>query len=175
MITTRRAAHVVLTAITALFALVIFSSPASAATFPQNAPPGTHVQTGTIGCTESMAGVSCSTYELAGIGHTDAVVSLAVTYSATIQCTNRGGKLVEAHDSSVTDVTGASLTSSRNGRLTVPALSSPAPTEADVLAQATCPNHNWTPSVLSGSVQLTGWTYMVTFAGFSGPYVLITG
>jgi hypothetical protein len=175
MITAKRAAHVVLTAITALFALVLFSSPASAAVFPENGPSGTHVQTGTISCTESAAGVSCTTYELAGVGHTDAEVSLAATYSATIQCTNRGGKLVEVHDDSVTEVTSASLTSSKNGRLTVPALSSTAPTEAEVLMQADCPNPNWTPSVLSGSVQLESWTYMLTFEGFASPYVLITG
>lgn len=175
MITSKRAAHLVLTAITALFALVIFSSPATAATFPENAPRGTHLQTGTIDCTESAAGVSCTTYELAGVGHTNAEVALSATYSATIQCTNHGGQLVEAHDDAVTEITGASLTSSKNGRLVVPALSSTAPTEAAVLAQADCPNPNWTPSVLAGSVMLDSWTYTLTFEGFLSPYVLITG
>ena len=175
MITSKRAAYAVLTAITALFALLIFASPASAAVFPENAPRGTHLQTGTIDCTESAAGVSCTTYELAGVGHTNAVVSLSATYSATIQCTNHGGQLVEAHDDSVTEVTSAALTSSKNGRLTVPALSSTAPTDAEVLAQADCPNPNWTPSVLAGSVMLESWTYTLTFAGFASPYILITG
>lgn len=175
MITSKRAASAVLTAITALFALLIFSAPASAAVFPANAPSGTHLQTGTINCTESAAGVSCTTYELAGVGHTNAVVSLSATYSATIQCTNHGGQLVEAHDDSVTEVTSATLTSSKNGRLTVPALSSTAPTDAEVLAQADCPNPNWTPSVLAGSVMLESWTYTLTFAGFASPYILITG
>jgi len=175
MITTKRAASAVLTAIIALFALLVFSSPASAAVFPANAPSGTHLQTGTIDCTEGAAGVSCTTYELAGVGHTNAVVSLAATYSATIQCTNRGGELVEAHDDSVTEVTSASLTSSKNGRLAVPALTSTAPTDAEVLAQADCPNPNWTPSVQPGSVTLVSWTYTLTFAGFTSPYILITG
>ena len=175
MITSKRAASAVLTAIAALFALLVFSSPASAAVFPENAPRGTHLQTGTIDCTESAAGVSCTTYELAGVGHTNAVVSLSATYSATIQCTNHGGQLVEAHDDSVTEVTSANLTSSKNGRLTVPALSSTAPTEAEVLEQADCPNPNWTPSVLAGSIALDSWTYTLTFAGFADPYILITG
>ncbi|GHH78777.1 hypothetical protein [Promicromonospora soli] len=175
MFTSKRAFTAVLTAITALFALLIFSSPASAAVFPANAPSGTHLQTGTIDCTESAAGVSCTTYELAGVGRTNATVALAATYSATIQCTNRGGSLVESHDDSVTEVTSASLTSSKNGRLTVPALTSTTPTNAEILAQADCPNPNWTPSVQPGSVTLESWTYTLTFAGFTSPYVLITG
>jgi hypothetical protein len=175
MITSKRAITAVLTAITALFALLIFSSPASAAVFPANAPSGTHLQTGTIDCTESAAGVSCTTYELAGVGNTNATVTLAATYSATIQCTNRGGSLVEAHDDSVTEVTSALVTSTKNGRLAVPALTSTAPTDAEVLAQADCPNPNWTPSVQPGSVMLESFTYSLTFAGFTSPYVLITG
>jgi hypothetical protein len=175
MITSKRAAQTVLTAIVALFALLVFSSPATAAVFPENAPSGTHLQTGTIDCTESATGVSCTTYELAGVGHTNATVSLAATYSATIQCTNNGGQLVEAHDDAVTTVTSAALTSSKNGRLAVPALSSTAPTEAEVLAQADCPNPNWTPSVQAGSVQLASWTYMLTVAGFTSPYLLLNG
>ncbi|WP_277210692.1 hypothetical protein [Isoptericola croceus] len=164
-----------MTAITALFALLVFSSPASAAIFPANAPSGTHLQTGTIDCTETATGVSCTTYELAGVGNTDASLSVSVTYAATIQCTNKGGKLVESHDDTVTEVTTTELTSSKNGRLTVPALNSTAPTEAEVLEQADCPNPNWTPSVLAGSVQTASWSYTLTFAGFTSPYVSFSG
>jgi hypothetical protein len=171
MTTSKRAAHAVLIAITALFAMLIFSSPAGAATFPANAPSGTHVQTGTPGCTPTSTSVNCASFELAGVGHTNATVSLAVTYAATINCTNHGGKLVEVHSDSVTTVTSAALTSSKNGRLVVPALTSTAPTEAAVLAQADCPNPNWTPSVQSGSVHVSSWLYTVTFAGFAGPYI----
>jgi hypothetical protein len=175
MTTSKRAAHAVLIAITALFALLIFSSPASAAVFPQFAPSGTHVQTGTPGCTESAGGVTCASFELAGVGHTNATVSLAAFYGATIQCTNRGGELVEAHDDVVSTLTSAALTSSKNGRLVVPALSSTAPTEAAVLAQADCPNPNWTPSVLPGSIHLVSWTYTLTFQGFTSPYISFSG
>jgi len=175
MTTSTRTLRVILTAITALFALLAFSSPASAAVFPQFAPSGTHLQTGSVGCTETATAVSCTTFELAGVGHTNATVSLSVTYSATIQCTNRGGELVESHDDAVTEVTSAALTSSKNGRLTVPALSSTAPTEAEVLEQADCPNPNWTPSVLAGSIQIASFSYSLTFAGFTSPYILITG
>ncbi|MFC8799125.1 hypothetical protein ACFT2C_15425 [Promicromonospora sp. NPDC057138] len=175
MTTSKRAAHAVLIAITALFALLIFSSPAGAAVFPANAPSGTHVQVGTPGCTATATGVSCASFELAGVGHTNATVSLAVTYGATINCTNHGGQLVEVHSDAVTTVTSAALTSSKNGRLVVPALSSTAPTNAAILAQADCPNPNWTPSVQSGSVHIASWSYTLTFAGFTSPYISFSG
>jgi hypothetical protein len=38
-----------------------------------------------------------------------------------------------------------------------------------------CPNPNWTPVIRAGTLTLTSYTYSVTFAGFSGPYILITG
>lgn len=63
-----------------------------------NAPSGTHLQSGTISCTvNTNLSISCSSYELSGVGNSDAVVSLTASYSATINCTNHGGNLVEAH------------------------------------------------------------------------------
>jgi hypothetical protein len=162
-------------AVTALFALLAFTSPASAAVFPENAPPGTHVQTGTIGCTETASGATCTEFELAGVGTANATVTLEATYTATIQCTNNGGNLVESHDHAVTDATSAELTSSKNGRLLVPEQTSPAPTEAEIVADADCPNPNWDPSVLEGSVTLEGWTYTLVFEGFDDPHILIAG
>jgi hypothetical protein len=175
MATSARTLRTFLTAITALFALLVFASPTSAAVFPENAPPGTHVQAGTIGCTETAAGVTCTEFELAGVGHTDATVTLEATYTASIQCTNNGGNLVESHDHAVTDATSTELTSSKNGRLVVPEQTSTGPSEADVLAAADCPNPNWTPSVLEGSVTLESWAYTLVLEGFDDPYVLITG
>lgn len=162
-----------LAAITALFAVMVFASPATAQVFPENAPRGTHLQTGTIDCDVTAAGVSCTTFQLAGVGNTNATVTLAATYTATIQCTNRGGELVEAHDDSVTEVTSAQLFPTKNGRLVVPALTSTAPTEAEVLEQADCPNPNWTPSVQPGSIALDSFTYTLTFAGFEDPYIVL--
>jgi hypothetical protein len=175
MSTSTRTLRACLAAITALFAVMVFASPATAATFPQFAPQGTHLQTGTIGCTETATGVTCTGFELAGVGNTNATVSLVATYSATIQCTNRGGELVESHDDSVTTSTTAQVFPTKNGRLVVPAQTSTAPTSAQVLAQADCPNPNWTPSVLAGSITLASFTYSLTFAGFSSPYIVITG
>jgi hypothetical protein len=175
-----RAMRTIVTAITSLFALLLFSGTSTAQTvqiFPENAPQGTHLQSGAIDCTETENGVSCAEFELAGVGNTDATVTLAVAYTATIQCTNNGGALVESHDHEVLDVTSATVTSAKNGRLSVPAQVSTAPTEAEVVESADCPNPNWTPSVQPGSVTVDSFTYTLVFEGFAAdePYVSITG
>jgi hypothetical protein len=165
-----------------LAAVIAFSTAASAAITttinPANAPTGTHLQTGTIGCSVDPATqlVTCSTFELAGVGNTNATGALDTTYSATVQCRNHGGQIVEVKSSVQTaPVTTGSL-SPKNGRLSVPSLtSSPVPTAADFEAQATCPNGNWTKELLNGSITLSSFTYTLTFAGFAGAYITITG
>jgi len=163
--------------------LVAFSASAASAAQTTTidrtqAPSGTHLQTGTIGCTVSSTGsVSCSTFELAGVGHTNATLTLAATYSATIDCRNNGGQVVETKTGTFT-VTNppVTLTSDKNGRLTVPPASVTAPTEAQFLALQTCPNPNWTPEIQAGTtITLSSFTYKLTFEGFSGAYITITG
>jgi hypothetical protein len=162
IITTLGMLLMALTASVALSAVVID---------PANAPSGTHLQTGTIGCTVNPdKSVTCSTYELAGVGNIDAVVRLSASYSATIDCTNHGGNLVESHTSTFSDTTSERLTSSKNGRLTVPEESA---TAFD--APQVCPNPNWTPSIRAGTLTLNSFTYTLTFAGFTGAYITITG
>jgi hypothetical protein len=167
---------------TVLVAAVAFPAAASATQTttidPTAAPSGTHLQTGTIGCTVTASGVSCSSFELAGVGHTNATLLLTATYTATIDCTNKGGNLVEVHSQDVTvGGTPVTLTSDKNGRLTVPPASVTAPTEAQVLEQAACPNPNWTPSVHGGAagITLSSFTYTLTFEDFDSPYITITG
>jgi len=159
--------------------LVGFSaSAASAATTinPANAPTGTHLQTGTIGCTVTGTVVSCSSFELAGVGNANATGSLTATYTATVQCRNHGGNIVEVKSQLTTAPTSTGSLSPKNGRLAVPELSSgPVPTAAEFEAQATCPNGNWTKETLPGSITLSSFTYTLTFAGFSGAYITITG
>jgi hypothetical protein len=61
-----------------------------------------------------------------------------------------------------------------NGRLTVPSLTATAPSEAEFLAQQTCPNPNWTPEIQAGTtITLVSSVYTVTFEGFSGAYITI--
>jgi hypothetical protein len=40
-------------------------------------------------------------------------------------------------------------------------------------APQVCPNPNWTPQIRAGSLTLNSFTYTLTFAGFSSPYITI--
>lgn len=164
----------------ALLLLGAGSSSALAATVidPANAPQGTHLQTGSIGCSVNPTTllVTCTTYELAGVGNTNATATLDATYTATVQCRNHGGQIVEVKSQVETAPVTTGRLSPKNGRLTVPSLtSSPVPTAEEFEAQATCPNPNWTKELLGGTITLTSYTYTLTFAGFSGAYITITG
>jgi hypothetical protein len=136
-----------------------------------NAPGSSHLTSGTPSCTVNAdRSIDCSAYVLGGVGHTNVTVSLVASYSATIDCTNNGGNLVESHTSNFTASSSASVASTKNGQLSVPTrhvsgLSS---------APQVCPNPNWTPSIRGGVVTLNSFTYTLTFAGFSSPYITIT-
>src|ERR671934_1622782 len=116
----------------AVSALLLMASAASAAVAPgnytptsgsfnsANAPGSSHLTSGSPSCTVNAdRSIDCSAYVLGGVGHTNADVSLTASYSATIDCTNHGGNLVESHTSTFSDTSGATLTSSRNGQLRV--------------------------------------------------------
>ena len=160
-------------------AAVAFPASVSAATTttfdPANAPSGTHVQRGTPSCAVSGLDVSCSSFELAGVGNTNATADLSATYSATVVCINGGGNPSDSqHQGTFTAANSTGQLSPKNCRLTVPSLSVTAPTEDEFLAQQTCPNPNWTPRI-PGGITLSNFTYTVSFAGFGGAYLTITG
>jgi hypothetical protein len=137
---------------------------------PANAPGSSHLSSGTVQCVVNSAlDVNCSSYVLGGVGNTNANVSLSATYSATIDCTNHGGNLVESHTSTFSDSNSATLTPSRNGQLRVGSRSVSA-----FNAPQVCPNPNWTPSIRPGTLVLETFDYTLTFAGFSSPYIEIT-
>jgi len=139
------------------------------------APNGTHVQSGTPSCSVSGNTVNCSSYELAGVGNANATATLSATFTATVDCTNNGGKLVPVKSTVQTAPSTTGELEPKNGRLAVPALTGPgAPSAASFLAAATCPNGNWTKSLAGGSPTLESWTYTLTFTGFSGAYITIT-
>ena len=139
------------------------------------APNGTHVQSGTPSCSVSGNTVNCSSYELAGVGNANATATLSATFTATVDCTNNGGKLVPVKSTVQTAPSTTGELEPKNGRLAVPALTGPgAPSAASFLAAATCPNGNWTKSLAGGSPTLVSWTYTLTFTGFSGAYITIT-
>jgi hypothetical protein len=136
-----------------------------------NAPGSSHLASGTIQCVVDATtfDVNCSAYVLGGVGNTNAAVSLTASYTATIDCTNHGGNLVEVHTASFSDSSSATVASTRNGQLRVPAQSASA-----FEAPQVCPNPNWTPSIREGTLELTSFTYTLTFAGFTAPAVSIS-
>jgi hypothetical protein len=135
-----------------------------------NGPGSSHLASGTIACTvNANLSINCNNYVLGGVGNTNATVSLSATYSATINCTNKGGNLVESHTATFSDSSTATVASTRNGQLRVPAQSA-----SPFSAPQVCPNPNWTPSIAAGTLVLETFTYTLTFAGFSSPAVLIT-
>src|SRR4029453_916 len=90
---------------------------------PANAPGSSHLTSGTPQCVVEAVtfDVDCSAYVLGGGGHTNADVDLTANYSATIDCTNHGGNLVESHTATFSDESTATVASTRNGQLRVPA------------------------------------------------------
>lgn len=173
--------HRVFILIAALFfALATGMTAAQAATTinPAAAPTGTHLQTGSIGCSVDPTTelVTCSGFELAGVGNANATATLTATYTATVQCRNHGGQIVEVKSQVTTAPTSTGSLSPKNGRLTVPELTSgPVPTAEDFIAKATCPNGNWTKELLGNTITLSSFTYTLHFAGFTGDYITITG
>ncbi len=162
---------VVLLVVAAALALSASAALADTTINPANAPSGTHLQSGAIGCTVNPdLSVTCSSFELAGVGNTNAVVLLSANYSATIDCTNHGGNLVESHTQNFSDTDSGTVTSRKNGRMNVPAQS-----VSPFSAPQVCPNPNWTPSIREGTLVLQSFRYTLTFAGFSSPYITITG
>lgn len=162
-----------------LLALFFTTTTAQAATTTDAgaAPTGTHLLSGAIGCSVDSAGlVTCTAFELAGVGNANAQATLNATYTATVQCRNHGGQIVDVKSQATAAPTTTGKLSPKNGRLAVPALNSgPVPSASTFEAQATCPNGNWTKELLAGTVALSSYTYTLHFAGFTGDYITITG
>jgi len=79
--------------------------------------------------------------------------------------------IVESHETTLSASNEATLTPGRNGRLRVGARSvSPSLDLAEP-----CPNPNWTPEFHAGSPTLDSFSYTLTFNGFTGAYITITG
>jgi hypothetical protein len=145
-------------------------SPDAGSFNPANAPGSSHLTSGSPSCTvNANLSIDCSSYVLGGVGHTNASVSLTANYTATIDCTNKGGNLVEVQAVPFSGSSMATVSSTKNGQLSVPAQSvgpSPIPN--------VCPNGNWTPSIRAGTLVLNRFSYTLTFAGFSSPYITIS-
>jgi len=141
-----------------------------------NAPQGAHFARGAGApvCTVTGTTVNCTGTAIEGVGNTNATVELAVTSTVSGVCHNPGtnSKVVEPFSKSVTTTTSSELTSTRNGRLVVPAQTTVGTSTADFLATFKCPNPNWRPEVTSN---VLSFEYTLTFAGFTAPAIRITG
>lgn len=148
-------------------------TPTSGSFDSDNAPGSSHLRSGTVQCVVNAdRSIDCASYVLGGVGNTNASVDLAANYTATIDCFNPGANRnnpIESHTSNFSDEASANVASTRNGQLRVPALS----TDPGDVTQV-CPNDNWTPRIREGTLQLVNFTYTLTFAGFTSPYITIT-
>jgi len=138
---------------------------------PNAAPSGAHYRQG-FGepvCTVLNNVMTCSETQIGGIGNLDGDVALSVSRSATVQCSNGGGNIVEVKTQSSSSTTGNGFTRNRNGTLIVSEISAAVPSDADLLANASCPkqggsNKNW-DKVLGSST--TSYTYTLKLNGFT--------
>jgi hypothetical protein len=160
----------------AMLIVALTSTAASAAVDFANAPQGAHFAKGSGEpvCTVDGTTVTCTGTQIAGVGNTNATVTLAVTSTISGVCRNPGTnkKVVEPFSESVTETSSSLITSTKNGRLVVPAQSTTGASTGDFLETFTCPNPNWTPEVTSN---VLSFSYTLTFAGFSDPAIWITG
>jgi hypothetical protein len=137
-----------------------------------NAPGSSHLTSGTPECVVAAGtfDINCTAYVLGGVGNNNANVNLTANYSATIDCTNKGGNLVESHTANFSaDKSPATLRPTRNGQLSVPSTS-----VSGISAQQVCPNNNWTPSIRTGTLVLNSFSYTLTFVGFGSAYITIS-
>ena len=163
-------------AVLSLIATALAAVPALAVTTVNfaNAPSGAHFAQGEAApvCTLSGLTVTCTGTEIQGVGNTNATVNLAVTSTFTGTCTNPGGHLVEPFTETDTNTTTSVITSTKNGRLVVPAQTATATSSQEFLDTFECPNPNWTPEVTGTAIS---FVYTLTFAGFDQPAITVTG
>lgn len=151
-------------------------SPAWADTNYGNGPSGAHYANGEAEpvCTPlTPPGVSCTDSVIGGIGNTNANLSLTVTYSATVTCTNKGGNTVQVKTQFPKSSNLTLRPSAKNGQIAVPAVASSMPPNTDFEAQAVCPNPNWRKQMVANSAAMEGFLYTLTFVGFAGPFIEI--
>lgn len=138
-------------------------------------PNGAHIQSGSPECQCNPDGsVTCSGFQICGVGNTHASATLSSDFTATVQCQNKGGQIVDVKTQTITASDSTGSLQVRHGCLTVPQLETSVPSDADFLKAATCPNRNWKKILENNSVS-ESFSYAVTFAGFSCPFVSSSG
>jgi hypothetical protein len=143
-----------------------------------NAPSGSHYANGSAepvcNFDAATATLSCTGTQIAGVGNTNAVLTVSVRSSFTGVSRNPGtnDKVVDPFTDSSTASVSTPLTATNNGRLVVPSQTVNGTSGAEFLATFSCPNPNWTAELTDADIS---WSYSLTFAGFGAPAILITG
>jgi hypothetical protein len=140
----------------------------------QCGPSGAHLQSGTENCACSGNQISCDSFKICGVGNTNANVQLETSCTATVTCTNKGGKTVDVKTQPVTGSSNTGTLRAKNGCVTVPSLHLDKPSDNELEAAATCPNPNWSKDVVPESINC-GFSETVTFVGCSSPWTTISG
>ena len=144
----------------------------------ETAPNGAHYANSAFEpvCTVLGLTLSCTGSQINGVGNTNADLLLSVVYTATVRCRNHGGKIVDVKTQVVDDGAIDTDLAPKNGNLVVPAIDvaeGEAPTDADFLAQAVCPNPNWTKLLLEGTPAIESYSYTLTFVGFAKACIVL--
>lgn len=141
------------------------------------APSGTHYNNtgpGQPSCAVSGYTVTCDGTKISGIGNLDADVTVFVSYSGTVTCTNHGGNLVEVKTTTQSStVLPDNVTTVKNGTMTVAGVTFGGDPSSALESAAACPNPNWKKQA-SGVTLLSFW-YKLQFDGFSAVAIYITG
>jgi hypothetical protein len=140
----------------------------------QCGPSGAHLQSGTQQCECSGSQISCSSFEICGVGNTDASVQLESSCTATVTCTNRGLNTVDVKTQPVTASSNVVRANARNGCVRIPSVPLNEPSTSQLEAAARCPNRNWRKSVVAGSVSCR-FSETVTFDGCQDPFTTVSG
>src|SRR5919112_134379 len=144
-------------AVIALMAVAIAAVPALAM---QNATGNAQFQSGPTFTVNQNNSVTV-TGLLTGLGSDTVDVTLRVAASADVSCTNGGRQLVEAQQK-LADVSTTQLAQQpENGRLALN-ITTAAP---NTLIGNPCPNRNWTPAIIPGSVDITSATLILVQNG----------
>ena len=119
-----------------------------------------HFQGAEPTCSVTGTTVTCTGSDIAGLGNDNVRAELIATYSGVIECTNPGGQVVEAHETTFSTESDTGVLRSKNGRVLVPQTSVSGPTELTRDEERTfCPNPQWDAALTD--VELESFTYTI--------------
>jgi hypothetical protein len=137
-----------------VLSLIVVALTASVASAARQAPTGNaKFQSGPTFTLNDDNSVT-ATGLLTGLGSDNVSATLSVSATADVSCTNRGTQTVAAQQKLADVSTTQAALKPENGRLALN-ITTAAPS---TLVGNPCPNRNWTPAIISGSVDVTSAT-----------------